>query len=95
MKTLRIPNPLKIPRAPRPTNLSTMRYRAEQAPFYKSEEWKKLKAEKERVTKKACVYCRSAKNVELHHMRPRGKQGEDSIRNTIWVCEKCHKKLHS
>lgn len=30
-----------------------------------------------------------------HHIIPRHKGGRDTRKNRMWVCEKCHRKLHT
>jgi ATP-dependent DNA helicase RecQ len=41
-----------------------------------------------------CQSCGSLTNLEVHHMTPRRRAGEDSNENLITLCRSCHKDQH-
>lgn len=44
---------------------------------------------------KACSTCGSKKDIELHHIIPLAKGGNNEYYNLIYLCHDCHRKLHS
>jgi 5-methylcytosine-specific restriction endonuclease McrA len=41
-----------------------------------------------------CQRCGSSNNLEVHHMRPRSRQGDDTETNLITLCANCHRICH-
>src|SRR6266481_5447322 len=41
-----------------------------------------------------CQECGSTENLEVHHMKPRSRLGDDVIDNLITLCAGCHGKYH-
>ena len=41
-----------------------------------------------------CQTCGAMRNVEVHHLRFRSQQGEDTEQNLITLCSVCHKLTH-
>ena len=41
-----------------------------------------------------CQDCGRQDNLQVHHIRPRSRLGDDSEVNLITLCEKCHSGLH-
>lgn len=41
-----------------------------------------------------CQACGSARNLQIHHIQPRSKLGDDSLQNLITLCVDCHKAAH-
>jgi 5-methylcytosine-specific restriction endonuclease McrA len=41
-----------------------------------------------------CQICGSSENLQVHHLRPRSKLGNDSIQNLITLCSCCHAHQH-
>jgi 5-methylcytosine-specific restriction endonuclease McrA len=41
-----------------------------------------------------CQFCGSLAGVEVHHLEPRGRLGDDSEYNLITLCSACHRKVH-
>ena len=41
-----------------------------------------------------CQVCGSLSGVEVHHLTPKGRQGDDSEENLITLCTTCHRKIH-
>lgn len=37
-----------------------------------------------------CALCQSEGNLEVHHVKPQSKGGEDSWTNVITLCSECH-----
>lgn len=43
---------------------------------------------------KICSACGSKKNLELHHIIPIAKGGNNENYNLIFLCQNCHKEIH-
>ncbi len=41
-----------------------------------------------------CACCKKEMHLELHHIIPINKGGDNDARNLISVCSDCHKKIH-
>ena len=41
-----------------------------------------------------CQKCGSAKNLQVHHLRPRSQLGGDAMQNLITLCVSCHGMWH-
>lgn len=41
-----------------------------------------------------CACCKKEMHLELHHIIPINKGGDNDIRNLISVCSDCHRKIH-
>ena len=41
-----------------------------------------------------CQDCGAAKMLEVHHLNPRSKLGQDAMENLITLCVDCHKRRH-
>ena len=44
--------------------------------------------------KGVCRCCRSASNIERHHLIPRSLQGPTTTRNVLLLCRECHRAWH-
>lgn len=42
-----------------------------------------------------CQSCGSRLGLEVHHITPRSKLGEDVEENLITLCWECHRRIHS
>jgi 5-methylcytosine-specific restriction endonuclease McrA len=42
-----------------------------------------------------CQSCGSSVGLEVHHITPRSKLGDDAPENLITLCWKCHRQIHS
>jgi 5-methylcytosine-specific restriction endonuclease McrA len=41
-----------------------------------------------------CQSCGRKENLQVHHIQPRGRLGDDAEENLITLCSSCHKSLH-
>jgi 5-methylcytosine-specific restriction endonuclease McrA len=41
-----------------------------------------------------CQRCGSFINLQVHHIRPRSRLGDDTEANLITLCAKCHRNCH-
>ena len=41
-----------------------------------------------------CEICKSNKDIQIHHIKPKALGGEDTKNNLINICHKCHKLIH-
>jgi len=41
-----------------------------------------------------CQDCGTAKNLQVHHLRSRGRLGDDAEENLITLCAGCHRARH-
>jgi 5-methylcytosine-specific restriction endonuclease McrA len=41
-----------------------------------------------------CQLCGSLNNLQVHHVKSRGKLGDDALHNLISLCVTCHGKQH-
>lgn len=41
-----------------------------------------------------CQHCGGMENLQVHHIQPRGRLGNDEENNLITLCADCHEKLH-
>jgi 5-methylcytosine-specific restriction endonuclease McrA len=41
-----------------------------------------------------CQICGSSENLQVHHLRPRSRLGDDSPSNLITLCSHCHALQH-
>jgi len=42
-----------------------------------------------------CQYCGCMQNLDVHHIQPRARAGEDSGENLIVLCRGCHNAVHN
>ena len=42
-----------------------------------------------------CEFCRSARAVQIHHLKFRSQGGQDTENNLIHLCFDCHTKAHN
>jgi 5-methylcytosine-specific restriction endonuclease McrA len=42
-----------------------------------------------------CQWCGSRLGLEVHHITPRSKLGDDVEENLIALCWECHRRIHS
>lgn len=42
-----------------------------------------------------CQQCGALKNLQVHHIRSRGRLGNDEESNLITLCTDCHTALHN
>jgi 5-methylcytosine-specific restriction endonuclease McrA len=41
-----------------------------------------------------CQNCGAMTGLEVHHLEPRGRLGDDNEQNLITLCWNCHHKIH-
>ena len=41
-----------------------------------------------------CQHCGSSIDLQVHHIRPRGRLGKDTEQNLITLCATCHRDAH-
>ena len=41
-----------------------------------------------------CQHCGRSTNLQVHHIRPRGRLGNDTEQNLITLCASCHRERH-
>jgi len=41
-----------------------------------------------------CQWCGCIEGLQVHHIKPRGRLGDDAVDNLIAVCVACHQKAH-
>jgi 5-methylcytosine-specific restriction endonuclease McrA len=41
-----------------------------------------------------CQNCGSLRQLEVHHLQPRGRSGEDREENLVTLCAACHRQGH-
>ena len=41
-----------------------------------------------------CQSCGRSTDLQVHHIQPRSRLGEDAERNLITLCAKCHDDIH-
>ena len=41
-----------------------------------------------------CQYCGSSSRLQVHHIRSRGRLGDDTDENLITLCADCHSDIH-
>ena len=41
-----------------------------------------------------CQCCGQPTNLQVHHLNPRSRLGDDAESNLITLCAKCHQELH-
>jgi 5-methylcytosine-specific restriction endonuclease McrA len=41
-----------------------------------------------------CQFCGASNDLQVHHVKSRCKVGDDTLRNLITLCAKCHRKAH-
>ena len=49
------------------------------------------------ISCRKCGYTESESKIHEHHIIPKEIGGTDiykDVRNTIWLCEKCHRQIH-
>jgi len=66
---------------PRRIRLDTKAYRALRRKILERDAWR-------------CQHCGSISGLEVHHIRRRSQQGEDSDENLISLCSVCHRAIH-
>lgn len=59
--------------------------------------WSKVKEEVLVKSKRYCCFCLSyeGRDIEVHHIVPKAKGGEDAVDNVIPLCFKCHSEIGS
>lgn len=61
--------------------------------YLRSPEWARIKAEKERRSKKRCAICAVTIGIELHHLFYR-KDLICELSDLRWLCDRCHETTH-
>ncbi|MBA3017186.1 MAG: HNH endonuclease [Proteobacteria bacterium] len=46
--------------------------------------------QKEQELPKECVFCYTTENLQMDHLIPRNRGGNDSADNMVWSCQKCN-----
>ncbi|MGD0842437.1 MAG: HNH endonuclease [Candidatus Acidiferrales bacterium] len=41
-----------------------------------------------------CQSCGSIEGLEVHHIQPRSRLGDDTVENLVALCVMCHQKAH-
>ncbi len=41
-----------------------------------------------------CQFCGRTENLQVHHIEPRSRLGDDTAENLIALCVLCHQKTH-
>jgi len=41
-----------------------------------------------------CQSCGRTEGLQVHHIRPRSRLGDDTAENLIALCAECHQKVH-
>ncbi len=41
-----------------------------------------------------CQFCGCIAELQVHHIRPRSRMGDDALQNLVAVCATCHDNLH-
>ena len=41
-----------------------------------------------------CQCCGAPNNLQVHHVKSRGRRGDDTMRNLITLCARCHESFH-
>ncbi len=41
-----------------------------------------------------CQHCGRTTELHIHHIRPRGRLGDDTEQNLITLCARCHQRFH-
>lgn len=41
-----------------------------------------------------CQWCGAGNDLHVHHLKSRGKLGDDTMENLITLCAKCHEACH-
>jgi 5-methylcytosine-specific restriction endonuclease McrA len=41
-----------------------------------------------------CQSCGSSNNLQVHHLQPKSRLGDDAKENLIALCWNCHRKVH-
>ena len=41
-----------------------------------------------------CQHCGRTTNLQVHHIHPRGRLGDDNEQNLITLCATCHQEIH-
>jgi len=41
-----------------------------------------------------CQLCGRIVELQVHHVKPRSRMGDDALQNLIAVCARCHDDLH-
>lgn len=55
--------------------------------------WQKIKKKKLRQDPQ-CQMCKTAINLQIHHVRYPGIWGEEKIEDLMTLCDSCHEKIH-
>jgi len=58
------------------------------------ENWREIAANKKRAVGNVCQRCESSDRLDVHHILPLSRGGNNSDFNLIVLCHKCHKKRH-
>ena len=59
-----------------------------------ADSYRKLRAEVLERDGWRCQYCGSLDRLEVHHLRWRGRLGDDTDENLITLCANCHGDIH-
>jgi 5-methylcytosine-specific restriction endonuclease McrA len=41
-----------------------------------------------------CQECGALENLQVHHLKPRSRLGDDAVTNLVTLCAVCHGKIH-
>jgi len=41
-----------------------------------------------------CQSCGRMENLQVHHIQPRSRLGDDTAENLVALCAKCHQEVH-
>lgn len=55
--------------------------------------WQKLRRKKLQLNP-VCEFCKSAMNVQVHHLRYPEIWGEEEIEDLMTLCDSCHSNIH-
>jgi 5-methylcytosine-specific restriction endonuclease McrA len=42
-----------------------------------------------------CQSCGRMENLQVHHIQPRGRLGDDAAENLVALCAECHRSAHN
>ena len=64
--------------------------------YLNSDWWKNIKQKAlKRKCYQYCLFCKSNKNLNLHHTSYKWINTKDELRTIICLCNKCHKEVHN
>ena len=63
--------------------------------YMETEVWKGLSKQRMKIDGWKCCECKSAENLQVHHIHYPLVWGEESIDDLRTLCDECHKNLHA